>query len=263
MPDVREVYEMVTKQKPPEPGALERQQKRQIRTARNRKFGAFAIAAAIGAAAIALILVMAPGQDSTTPADEPSAANPADADATAVSVASGFLKAYGAFDAEAAMTYVADDADLTGLIETSPGGVEGLSMLLSWLEASGYEQTITSCEATTLDSGEVSSVTCAFDFHAIRSDEIGRGPFSGSDFGFTVRGGEIVTASMTWDIEKFSPQMWEPFADWVSTTYPKDAAVMYTDGTLSSFRPTERSVQLWEEHTKEYVKEVNRGTVGQ
>ncbi len=28
---------------------------------------------------------------------------------------------------------------------------------------------------------------------------------------------------MTWDIEKFSPQMWEPFADWVSTTYPKDA----------------------------------------
>lgn len=62
MPDVREVYEMVTKQKPPEPGALERQQKRQVRTARNRKFGAFAIAAAIGAAAIALILVMALGR---------------------------------------------------------------------------------------------------------------------------------------------------------------------------------------------------------
>ena len=161
------------------------------------------------------------------------------------------------------MTYVADDADLTGLIETGPGGIEGLSMLLSWLEASGYEQTITSCEATTLDSGGIASVTCAFDFHAIRSDEIGRGPFSGSDFGFAIRGGEIVTASMTWDIEKFSPQMWEPFADWVSTTYPKDAAVMYTDGTLSSFRPTEESIRLWEEHTKEYVKEVNRGTVGQ
>ena len=46
MPDVREVYEMVTKQKPPEPGALQRQQKRQVRTARNRKVGAFAIAAA-------------------------------------------------------------------------------------------------------------------------------------------------------------------------------------------------------------------------
>ena len=48
MPDVREVYEMVTKQKPPEPGALERQQKRQVRTARNRKIGAFVVAAAIG-----------------------------------------------------------------------------------------------------------------------------------------------------------------------------------------------------------------------
>ena len=52
MPDVREVYEMVTKQKPPEPGALQRQQKRQVRTARNRKVGAFAIAAAIGLAAV-------------------------------------------------------------------------------------------------------------------------------------------------------------------------------------------------------------------
>jgi hypothetical protein len=263
MPDVREVYEMVTKQKPPAAGALERQQKRQVRTARNRKFGAFAIAAAIGLVAVVLIVANRPEQDTTTPANEPSAANPADTDAEAVAVAEGFLEAYGAFDAETAMTYVADDADLTGLIETSPGGIEGLSMLLSWLEASGYEQTITSCEATTLDSGGVSSVTCAFDFHAIRSDEIGRGPFSGSDFGFTVRGGEIATASMTWDIETFSPQMWEPFAAWVSTTYPKDAAVMYTDETLSSFRPTERSVRLWEEHTREYVKEVNRGTLGQ
>jgi len=48
MTDVREVYEMVTKQKPPEPGALERQHTRQVRTARNRKIGAMVVAAAIG-----------------------------------------------------------------------------------------------------------------------------------------------------------------------------------------------------------------------
>jgi hypothetical protein len=48
MPDVREVYEMITKQKPPEPGALERQQKRQVRAARNSKIGAFAVVVAIG-----------------------------------------------------------------------------------------------------------------------------------------------------------------------------------------------------------------------
>ncbi len=41
-PDIREVYEMVTKQKPSDTGALERQHTRQIRTMRNRKVGAFA-----------------------------------------------------------------------------------------------------------------------------------------------------------------------------------------------------------------------------
>ena len=78
MPDVREVYEMVTKQKTPEPGALERQQKRQVRAARNKRFGAFAVAAAIGVVAIVLILVNRPGEDTTTPAGRPSTVNPTD-----------------------------------------------------------------------------------------------------------------------------------------------------------------------------------------
>ena len=102
------------------------------------------------------------------------------------------------------------------------------------------------------------TVVCAFDFHGIRSEEIGRGPFSGSDFTITVRDGKISRASMSWDIEKFSPQMWEPFADWVSTTYPEDAAVMYQDATLGNFRLTEESIRLWEQHTRGYVEEVGQ-----
>ena len=58
----------------------------------------------------------------------------------------------------------------------------------------------------------------------------------------------------------FSPQVWEPFADWVSTTHPDDAAVMYQDATLSSVRLTEKSIRLWEQRTREYVKEVNQAT---
>jgi hypothetical protein len=169
-----------------------------------------------------------------------------------VQVATGFLDAFGAFDAERARTYLAADADITGMTEEK--GIEGLSLMTSWLEASGYQQTITSCEAGT--SGPDTSVVCAFDFHGIRSDEIGRGPFSGSDFTITVRDGKISRASLDWDIEKFSPQMWEPFAEWVSTTYPEDAAVMYQDATLTDFQLTEKSIRLWEQHSKEYVKEV-------
>jgi Tol biopolymer transport system component len=70
MPDVQEAYEMITKQKPSEPGALERQQKRQVRAARNKRIGAFAVAAAIVVAAIALILEMRGGQVARTPADQ-------------------------------------------------------------------------------------------------------------------------------------------------------------------------------------------------
>jgi dipeptidyl aminopeptidase/acylaminoacyl peptidase len=57
MPDVREVYEMVTKQKSPEPGALERQQNRQVRTARNRKVGAFTVVVLMIVAGAALYTV--------------------------------------------------------------------------------------------------------------------------------------------------------------------------------------------------------------
>lgn len=52
MPDVRDVYEMVTRQKAQEPGALERQQKRQVRTVRNRKLGTYTLTAVLAAAAV-------------------------------------------------------------------------------------------------------------------------------------------------------------------------------------------------------------------
>jgi hypothetical protein len=72
MTDMREVYEMVTKQKPPEPGALERQHTRQVRTARNRKVGAIVVAAAIGiVASIAVVSNVGDGTG-TQPASDAS-----------------------------------------------------------------------------------------------------------------------------------------------------------------------------------------------
>ena len=71
MPDVREVYEMVTKQRPPTPGALERQWDKQRRTARNRKTGAFAVAAAV-------VVVVAMIAFAATRADDRSGVEPLD-----------------------------------------------------------------------------------------------------------------------------------------------------------------------------------------
>ncbi len=257
MPDIQEVYEMVTKQKPPEHGALERQQKRQVRAARNRKTGAFGAVVAIAVMSVALVLALRPSGGASVAADDPSVFIPPPAvgpdDVAAKEVVASFLHAYGAFDAERAMTYLADNADITGLTNGA-GGAQGLSLMTAWLEATGNHFALDSCEGSSSDGA--SYVSCAFDYHGLRSDEIGRGPFSGSTFDFTVRNGKIVSGSMNSDTTTFSTQMWEPFERWVSKTFPADAAVMYTDSTHSDFRLTPESIRLWDEHTRGYVKHV-------
>jgi Tol biopolymer transport system component len=63
MPELREVYFMVTEQRSPAPGALDRQRDRQRRSLRNRKLGTIALSAALVVAAI-LVVVLA-GTDAT------------------------------------------------------------------------------------------------------------------------------------------------------------------------------------------------------
>ena len=171
----------------------------------------------------------------------------------AESVAKGFLEAYGASDVEQARAYLADDATIASMTEQ-----DDLRLLLSYFEATGYRQTLNDCEGVgNSDSGRI---RCTFDFHGLRSGEIGRGPFGGSSFDLFVHDGKVARASQHWEIEKFSPQMWEPFAGWVSTAHPKDAAVMYTDESHSNVRLTEESVRLWDARTREYVEEVGRNS---
>jgi hypothetical protein len=173
-----------------------------------------------------------------------------------VEVATSFLGAYGAFDAEQAITYLADDADITKLIgSVGAQGVEGtleeFRLLVSLAEATGYKQTLVSCEELG-SSAAGTGVLCTSDYHNFRSDEIGRGPFSSVSFDLTLRDGEIVRARQDFGVEEFSTQMWDPFARWVSKAYPKDATVMYEDGG-GGMRLTEESIRLWERHTREYV----------
>jgi hypothetical protein len=51
----------------------------------------------------------------------------------------------------------------------------------------------------------------------------------------------------------FSEQVWEPFAEWVATTYPDAVSTMYDSGSQTDFRLSEESIQLWEQHSREYV----------
>jgi hypothetical protein len=212
---------------------------------------------------IALIVVLRPGEhDTTVPATGSPSVDPAET--AAIQVVTDFNEAYWAYDADQAFTYLADDADLTGFVGAGgapAGSPEAFRLQIAWYEATRMKEILDSCDANTLDSGAI-GVTCAYDLHALRSDEIGLGPYSGSFSEYTIRDGKIVDAGPgSLNTKDFSPEIWEPFAAWVSTTYPDDAAVMY-NADLSNYVLTKASIRLWEKRIREYVHEVNQGNIG-
>jgi hypothetical protein len=213
----------------------------------------------IGVTAALLVLVACDGGD-----EAPATVNPTPPEANAEDIATSFVEAYGAFDAEEAITYLAPDAAILELIGSvgAHRGVEGtpeeLRLHISLLKAEGYRQTLDSCEAQG-DSASGTMVLCTFDFHLFGSDRLGFGPYGGSSFDLTVLDGKIVRAGASFEVEEFSPEMWEPFEAWVSKTYPDDATAMYEDGTHTGVRLSVESVRLWRQHVNEYV-EVEQGT---
>jgi Tol biopolymer transport system component len=71
MPELREVFEMTTKQVEPDVDAWRRQEQHQRRTSRNRRVGALAVAAVVGVAALVLVFANRES-DGNRPAANPS-----------------------------------------------------------------------------------------------------------------------------------------------------------------------------------------------
>ena len=119
----------------------------------------------------------------TTVAPDPDASA-----AEAEEIARGFLDAYVAYDADRAMTYLTDDAVAEAF--ESP---EAMRLELDFFEAQPYKVTIIDCEPQ--DETAVGIIVrCPYDFHVLRSDEIGLGPFGDNYWDLTVRDGKIVSA---------------------------------------------------------------------
>ena len=201
------------------------------------------------------------GQNTTTPASEPAAVSPVDTKAQ--EVATGFVESFGAFDADRAISYLADDADIWSLmsevgVQDAEGTLDEFRLLISMEQAAGSKLTLDSCQEME-SSASATEVRCTFDVHSLGSDEIGVGPYSGNYFALTVSDGEIVRASQYRNYAKIYPQMWAPFATWVATNYPGDVEVMYEIGGHGA-RLSPESIRLWERHTREYVEEVKQGT---
>jgi hypothetical protein len=261
MAELREVFEMTTKQMDPDLDSWKDQERRQRQNRQRRKVGALAVAAAIGVAALVLILLTRPGEGAGPPASgsaTPSVGSVVDP--SAVQVTTGFVEAYGSFDAPGAIGYLADGASVEPVAGAFGVGTttKQWPLNLSWWKATGYKQRLHSCQVMGVSSLGT-NVRCTLDYSNFGADQIGRGPFRGSYWDLTVLDGKIVSASQYCEIAKFSPQMWEPFSRWVSTTYPKDAKVMFANH-FSDYRLNPESIQLWGQHLKDYVKAVKQGT---
>lgn len=170
--------------------------------------------------------------------------------ATPVEIATAFVEAYEALDVDAATSYLAADAD----VSLFNANTEGLAQAFRWDDAMGFQVLLDSCAETS--SGALgTTVRCDYDYHAIRSEDIGLGPYGGNWLDFIVRDGEVVSVSdhLETTPNGFSSEMWDPFATWVAENHPDDVTVMYTDSSQGSPQLTEESTALWEQRTREYV----------
>lgn len=248
MPELKEVFDMVSRRSEPDVDAWKEQERRQRRTARNRKVSAYAVTAAMALALGAVVL--------GTKADRNGTAE-STVDTRPENVAREFALSLTSFDADQATSALADDADISALVtslgdEGLRGSPDELPLFVSMLQAMRFKESIGVCEELG-SSPPVTDVRCPFSFYLLGSGEFGRGAFTGSYLDVTVRDGMVARASLHWDIQELSPQMWEPFARWVSRVYPADSELMYADETFAEARLADDSIRLWEQRVREFV----------
>ena len=213
---------------------------------RRVRFAAAAVAVVVSAVVIGAVMVtgVSGDKEEIRPAPHPSE-----------EIARDFLDAYGAFGADRAIALLTDTA-----VAEAWDSEEGFRLELSRHQAIGYEQTIKDCQPQSHAGGV--EFRCAFDLQALRSDELGLGPYTGNDWYLTIRDGKVVSAWFEWayDTNGFNDQIWAPFHEWISAEHPNDVATMYENAATP--RTTAGSVPLWRRRTTEYVQIVTQDISG-
>ncbi len=213
------------------------------------------MAAAAAAAAVIAALVVVDGRGADR-ADTP--AGPVD-EGAAIELASDFVDALAAYDAERAVSYLADDARIR--LRTSTLDATLIGPQLRWTRAAGFRLLPRPCEPSNVSApAPAATIACAYAVQGLGSERLGRGPFSGYVLRLTVEDGEIVSGSEHIGHDGFSGVMWEPFTAWLVSNHADDAASMYADWpAVTQPALTERSAMLWARNVDRYVRAVERG----
>lgn len=187
MPEMREVFEMTTKQIEPDVDMFREQEKRQRRSSRNRKIGAFAVAAAIGLVAVVFVLVN--GNDPRevpVPADPPTSAPNAPTGPVFVDLRSGDATPLPDALRAGALIFASPDrtmfvyseccgspngvfvtnVDGTGVRQITPDGTDGFAArwspdgsMLVYQQRDGFTQEIGNLVVVDVATGETTPIT--------------------------------------------------------------------------------------------------------
>lgn len=173
------------------------------------------------------------------------------ADVPPVEVATDFLEAaYDEHDLEAAEQYLTEDSTFVSYFATS---TEDWQNLIRWYEAVDFQLLLDACEETGTSEAGV-EVTCPYSYHFLRSDQLGRGPFTGNTFEVTVRDGAVarVKDDLEYDANESRDTMWNPFTFWLKENHWDDSVLM-----LKDYPPTtDEGNALWTQYNEEWVAEV-------
>lgn len=205
---------------------------------------------AVGAAAVAGLAIAGVMWAGSSVIIESAPAPARPPETPAEQVANGYVQAHAGYEAERAVSYMSEQ------LSEDTDVVESLLEDIRWLEAVDGQYLLRPCEEVSTDE-DGTLVRCGFDMHAMRSEELGFGPFGDNWFIFTVRDGALsrVHLSVAYLSNGFSEQVWVPFEEWVSREHPRDAEVMYWDSPANNQASTdEESLQLWELRTREYAE---------
>ena len=124
------------------------------------------------ATTVTTTLTTAPPATTTSSATPTTAASATEEEA--IEIATLFLEAYGAYDADRAASYLGSDA-----LGDFGGSVETFRLDVKHGEAQGFKLLLDPCEElATSSSGTV--VRCPYAYHGIRSDEMGLEPCTGT-----------------------------------------------------------------------------------
>lgn len=211
---------------------------------RRRRWVAGGLAVAAATAAVAVWVT----------SGDPDREQPSPAGVDSVQVATAFLEAVYAHDADLATSLLSPGVRISHAGAVGTVTVSEWVDELAWQEAIGASVVDHSCraEATSTSTSEVS---CTYSLHGLGSDQLNHRPYVGNTLDLTIRDGLIVAFQDEWHYmdNGFSAEMWEPFAGWIVREHPSDVRVMYTDLSMNLPKIGPTSVRRWEQRVAEWV----------